>query len=90
MDLREHADVEVEVARMFDDVDEMLQAGRLDTGDGGGRRDEHRQLGSAACDVLEQWIEEVGDQGRTPEPATLVEEVRKKGEEFWTKRAASS
>jgi N-sulfoglucosamine sulfohydrolase len=33
--------------------------------------------------ALEEWIEENHDPGRTPEPKELVDEIRRKDEEFW-------
>ena len=44
---------------------------------------EHQQVKKELTTALERWIEETDDHGRTPEPESLVEEIRKKDEAFW-------
>ena len=44
---------------------------------------EHQRAKEDLAAVLERWIEEMGDRGRTPEPEGLVEEIRRRDEAFW-------
>jgi arylsulfatase A-like enzyme len=44
---------------------------------------EHQRVKAELAGVLDRWIEAMDDRGRTPEPAELVEEIRRKDEAFW-------
>jgi N-sulfoglucosamine sulfohydrolase len=44
---------------------------------------EHQRVRGELSAVLDRWIEETGDQGRTPEPEERIEAIRAKDEAYW-------
>jgi len=45
---------------------------------------EHQRVKTELAAVLERWIADADDHGRTPEPPELIEEVRRQSDAFWT------